>query len=346
MSLKTVSDSSTGDSTHVGGADWNKVARLLAGTSNVLSVDINSLFSFRDSKLRLTNGANICTIRNLNIDRSLAYYLPKPFSNNDDTLVCANTDQTLTNKTIDASSNTISGIVALPSARKWGAIMMGSGDLTGNSGIGLLQGFSNLPANPVFQVGATNGINWRYNSGGSANTLTGIGMSTATGAAFATRAFHSAMRAKTRVLTGPATTRQYVGFSTRPRLPGSDTPIATDESAVLVGWRTSDTGTAIQVFRNSGFGGSSTPSVVSTGVAPTTGVTQYEVSFPNDTEARVRILSSGGGTVLYDSQTTGNFTTNIPAAATTTMMMPTAVYSTTGTNTNYDMYFMQCEQDQ
>ena len=347
MSLPLVSDSSLGDATHVGGVSWNKLARLLSGTSNVLSVDINSLFKFRDAKCQFTNGANICSIRTLFIDRSLAYYLPPPSSNNDDTLVGANSAQTLTLKTIDASSNTMLGFVQLPSARKWGAVMVGPD--TASEGLGLLSGFAHRPAAPTFQVGATNGINWRYNSSGTANTRTGITMGTtdspAGATAFACRSFHSMVRAKTRVITGPAATRQYVGFSTQQLIPNTDTPLGANESGVLVGWRTSDTGTAIQVFRNSGTGAaSSTATVVSTGIVPTTGVTQFEVSFPNATDARVRVLSAGGGTVLYDSQTSGNFTTNIPASG--TMMYPSAVYSTTSTNTNYDIYFVQCEQDQ
>ena len=346
MSLPLVSDSSLGDSTHVGGVSWNKLARLLNGTSNVLNVDINSLFKFRDAKCQFlgTNGTSIISIRTGFINQTLAYYLPAPFDSSDDTLMTNRGAATVSHKIFD-SSNTLLGTVQMPSARKWGAVMIGPD--TGAEGLGLLSGFAHRPAVPVYQVGATNGLNWRYNSGSSANTRTGITMGTsdspAGATAFACRAFHSMLRAKTRVLTGPAATRQYVGFSTQQLIPNTDTPLGANDSGVLVGWRTSDAGTAIQVFRNSGTAAtSSTATVVATSpvVAPSTAVTQFEVSFPNDTDATVRVLSAGGGTVLY----TGTFTTNIPASG--TMMYPSAVSTTTGTAANYDIYFVETSQDQ
>jgi hypothetical protein len=225
--------------------------------------------------------------------------------------------------------------------------MVGSGD-TGNPGMGLLAGYTHNPTTPTFQVGATNGLNWRYNSGSSANTVCGLWAPNTAGLQFANRTWHCSMRAKTRVLTGPTATRQYVGFTSRQggRLPGSDSPIATDESAILIGWRTSDVSGSnplIKVFTNSGAG---SMTVQTTQVAPTTAVTQYAIDAvdANPTTGnpawRVRVLSPSGTTTTSDQY----FESNVPANG--TPMVPVALYSTTSTNTNYDLYFLEMSQDQ
>jgi len=345
LSLKVVTNPVAGqDADHVGGQDWNKIANYLNGGTNALTPTINSDTKWIDSKCKFigTSAPNVLSLRTSFVNRAISLQFPQPLAdNNDDTLMTNNAPATVRNKTFD-SSNNIDGTVPMPSARKWGMVMIGPD--VGMQGQGLLSGYVHEPATPTFQVGATNGLNWRYSSGGSANTITGIRMTPSFGA-FCCRDFHSLLRVKTRVLTGPTNTRQYIGFSTRNAHPGSDTALANAESGMIVGWRTSDAGSAVQVFRNSGAGAMS---VTSTAIAPTTGVTQFEVGFYDaDPEgrsanpgARVRILSARGTSVTYSQY----FENNIPALG--TMMYPSSIYSTTGTNTNYDFYTMELLQDQ
>jgi len=85
--------------------------------------------------------------------------------------------------------------------------------------------------------------------------------------------------------------------------------------------------------------------VVDTGVSPSTAVTQYEITFvavspeTGNPAVRVRILSSGGGSVTYERY----FETNLPANG--TLMAPTMIHSSTGTSSLYDIYFVETMQD-
>lgn len=356
MTWKKLSANDPGSSTQFGGNDINKISDLLNGTANVDTNTIASDWRFNDTRCKFLQGSSVLSLRTSFIDKTLSYQFPRPFDANDDTLVTNRSDSILENKTISAEKNNLQGFVQMPSSTKWGAFHAGPGTRSGAAGMGLLAGFViESSATPVFQVGATNGINWRLNTGGSANTNAGIHM--ADGQQFANRPFHSMIRAKTRVLSGPANTRQYIGFSTNPNPPASDTPLSTTEAGIFVGWRASDANApnpAIQIFRNGGeSGATSTMQVTATNpvVVPSTGVTQYEISF-RDTNpitnaatpgAFVRILSARGTTVQYQQF----FENNLPGTDGTAKwnMAPVVYASTTGTNMNYDIYSVEVSQD-
>ena len=106
MVWKQVSNSDTGDADHVGGDDWDKLMQSLSG-SDVDDFDINLDCKIRSAKLQLRNPANtfayVVTGAAIVADRILNL----PLLTATDTVVTADFIQTLTNKTVNATNNTI-----------------------------------------------------------------------------------------------------------------------------------------------------------------------------------------------------------------------------------------------
>lgn len=333
MSVKTVSDSDTGDSTHVGGADWNKLARYVNGTAAAITATIDSNTTYRDARLKFSNGASVATIRNTGISTNFDISIPTPTGTTSDTMLTAYSATSVYNKVLNAWDNTLGGTVKLPSVKKWGAIMAG-GVLGGGSGTGLLYGFQDLPvtgALPTRGTDTTYGSYWRYNSTTTANTVTGIKLP----ARWILKEWLPYFRCKVRANTAGSTTRMYVGLSYETNLTATDTPVANDEAAVLVGWRTSDSN--ITVFSNAG--PNTTPTVTPSSVARSTSVRQYEIAFTSASNCRIRILDGNGASQLGS---TINLTTNLPADS----MSPSLIFSDSGTTArDFDIFFAELEQN-
>ena len=106
MSFKVVNNADAGTVTKHGGNDADRVSQLFNG-SDVGIPDINSSFRYRSGKLAVRNPANSFSYNfvgsALVADRNLIL----PLLTADDTLVTLNLAQTLTNKVISGTTNTI-----------------------------------------------------------------------------------------------------------------------------------------------------------------------------------------------------------------------------------------------
>ncbi|MBD0328296.1 MAG: hypothetical protein ICV68_17895 [Pyrinomonadaceae bacterium] len=335
MSWRILGTSDTGDATHYGGFDMAKISRLFTAVANVDTVDFNSNIFFRDSSLRLrgTSSSNVITVRTSNISGASDLYFPNPTGSTFGTVLTDNSTSAVYNKIINGWDNTMAGVHMLPGVKKQGTIQAG-GVTGGGSGTGLLYGFLDLPTTPVRGQEVGFGSFWRYASGTTANTVTGIKLP----ARWIMKEWNPYFRAKTRANSAGSGTRQYVGLSYETSIPAADTPMDNNESGVLVGWRSTDSN--YQVFLNSGTStASSTPTVVNTNVAKASSIRQIEIDFiDGGTTVKVRILSGNALTEHY-AQT---FTTNLPADA----MSPSIIYSdNTTTSRDYDIFFAELTQD-
>jgi len=332
MSWRVLGTSDVGDSTHYGGFDMAKISRYLTAVANVDTVDIDSNTFFRDSRLKFKNGAVSVTMRTGTINANTDLYVPNPTGSTSATILTDNSTATLTNKTMTAWDNTMLGFDTFPSVKKTGMIPCGA-TTGGGVGTGLLNGFIDMPTVPTRGQDVTFGSYWRYATGTTANTPTGLRIP----ARWILKEWLPYFRCKTRVATTTANTRQYVGMMFEPQVPATDSPMDSNDSGVLVGWRSTDTN--IQVFINSGTTtASSTPSVVNTAVPKSTAVRQYEIMFTSASNCRIRILDGNGTTQLGS---TLNLTTNLPADA---MAPSMSMSDTTTTSNNYDTFFMEMYQ--
>jgi len=107
---KKVNNTDPGDATHFGGDDRDKISDLFSAVLDVDTVDINSVWTFRDDKLKFRNPANTFsyTLQMAAIVANRDVILPLLTGN--DTLVFEAHTQTLTNKSIVASQ--LTGIIA------------------------------------------------------------------------------------------------------------------------------------------------------------------------------------------------------------------------------------------
>jgi len=105
--MKKVTNSDPGDADHVGGNDWDDLVDFLNNVDKTGPVKLNTRLYFRSGKAELRNPADtfsyIFTGAALAADRTLNF----PLLTGTDTVVTADFIQTLTNKTVNATNNTI-----------------------------------------------------------------------------------------------------------------------------------------------------------------------------------------------------------------------------------------------
>ena len=106
MSFKVVNNADAGTVTKHGGNDADRVSQLLNG-SDVGIPDINSSFRYRSGKLAVRNPANSFSYNFIGSALVADRNLTLPLLTADDTLVTLNLAQTLTNKVISGTTNTI-----------------------------------------------------------------------------------------------------------------------------------------------------------------------------------------------------------------------------------------------
>jgi hypothetical protein len=336
MSVKTVSDSDTGDSTHVGGADWNKHARYFNGTANVLTISgINTDTPYLDNRLKLKNGSFNCSIRTTSVNANFDLFPPTPAGVSSDTILSGSNVANLFNKTIAAWDNNLAGTLTRPSVKKWGTIQCG-GVTGGGAGDGLLYGFLDMPAIPIRGSDPTYGSYWRYNTTATINTPTG----TRVPARWILKEYLPFYRCKIRPST-TTNTRFYFGLSYETSIPATDTPTDNPEACLLVGWRSNDSG--IVVISNAGpSGGAGTSPTVTTVPNVTKAsisnqVRQFEIAFVSTTSCIVRVLDGNGASQLGSA----TVSTNLPQDA----MCPSCVLSNTSTApVDFDIFFEELEQ--
>src|SRR6187200_646257 len=152
MAWKRVNNSDPGDSTHHGGDSTDKIGDLFSGV-DVDDVDINADWKFRSSKKKLMNPAN--TFGYTEVASAIAgnRNVTEPLLTGNDTRVYEAHTQTLTNKTVDAASNT----VIVPSAYKYTIYLSGSTTKCRDNDTGLIVS-SNTNASVPIQYAIDNAV--------------------------------------------------------------------------------------------------------------------------------------------------------------------------------------------
>jgi hypothetical protein len=314
MVWKIVDNSDPGDADHHGGDSTDKISRLFSGIENVDVVDINSEWKFRSGKLKIRNPANDRQYSILAKAITSDYDLSLPLLTSADELIARVTAAELENKIIDATKNTLRGVMGMPDGMKTGRIIAG-GPVGGNVGEGLFNGFIDLPAIPVRSIDPPPvGGFWRYNTGSVADTIAGIRLAQT----ITRKEFNPRFKTKIRVpsSTGHSSTRLYVGLNTDVVMEADDSPLLTTESGVIVGWRSTDSN--FMVFRNSGTNSASaSPAVVNTNVAKTTGIREIDIKFSafgGSDGAQVTVSIIDPTTTPIQTLYSQSFTTSMPAA--------------------------------
>ena len=106
MTWKTVTNPSAGTAAKFGGADMNKISNLFSGT-DVDDVDINSDWKFRSGRHRQADSDNTHYYLTIGSNLSANRNVTEPLLTADDTRVYQAHTQTLTNKTIDLTTNSL-----------------------------------------------------------------------------------------------------------------------------------------------------------------------------------------------------------------------------------------------
>lgn len=327
MSIKTVSDADTGDSTHVGGSDWNKVARYFNGTASVINASINSDTTFANNRLKFSNGSFVSTVSTTGITGNATMAWPQPQGQTSDRLISAYSNDSIFNKAIAAWDNNIAGVLKFPTVRKFG--MISGGPVTGGgAGEGLMFGFIDMPQLPTRGSDATFGSYWRYNSTATANTPTG----TRVPARWIMKEYLPYYRCKFR-MSATANTRLYFGLSYETSIPATDTPTDNPEACLLVGWRSTDSNVVIISNAGPSGGAGTTPTVTQTSITKSSmsnQVRQLEMNFTAANSCTVRILDGNATQVLA----TNTITSNLPQDT----MSPTLMASNVSGSFDFDIF--------
>lgn len=320
---KKVNTGDPGSTYSVGGNDWDRIAGLLGGDFNVGVVDFNSPVKFRSGKfvLRSPDDAFDLTFDNPNLlaDRHVTF--PNNMSA-DDEFVMSAADQTLINKTLDASRNTTVGVQLLPSAKKTGSIMCHSPTELGN---GILDGHTKLGPDPIFNVQEF-GSFLSWSTGITAGTEVGI----RTPFSIVRGDFSPLLRVRFRVSNLGADQRLYIGMTSAPSLPIGNSPVSTTDSAFMFGFTDSDLNW--QVFSADGQG------IL---------VRKIDTEIPKDTlfhTITLRYRYSGTSTILWrlDNLPEQGYDSNIPDP-TIPMAFHITSQNASAANVSLDIAYVEAE---
>ena len=281
MTWKKVNNSDPGDATHFGGNDIDKISDLFSGVADVDTVDLNSETKFRHQKFKVRNPANtfsyIMNTSAIGANRNVTL----PLLTADDTFVFATFAQTISNKiftgyNFDSVTNVFKGFAQDPLGRRWGCYQpTGSG--TTNATVGTLEGM--LTPHTATGAGTPSNI-WDTTEGLYSNHVSGTTSGNIAGLASPANApgllkitAGSMMRVRCKVDT-TTSSRLYFGVSSASTLPTSDTPLATTDKGVIVGFTTADSN-----FTARGNDGSGTAGSYSMGVAKNNSWNTFEISW-------------------------------------------------------------------
>ena len=239
-------------------------------------------------------------------------------------LTTSNT-KTLTNKTIDAETNTMQNTIVMPSARKTGVTFPSgsAGNIThqwlatSTTDVGTITNVWDSAEGVVAQCPTGTSSN---SNGGQIQATSGMGCGR--------RSSFGDIRLKTRCgIDSTSNSRLYAGYSSNTTFPKSDTPLATTDSGVVVGFRTTDAN--FSVFRNDG--GGSAMTVVSLGVAKDTAYHSIEIIYHGTSSVDV----------IFDGSLT-NYTTVLPSTSANQYYNVVAQNSTT-TSKTLNFCYMEVE---
>jgi hypothetical protein len=215
--------------------------------------------------------------------------------------------QTLTNKTMEAASNTLLGVAQNPIARRWGAyqpIAPSSGSTA--AVVGRLEGIltNHVPTGP-----GTNTNTWDTTEGLLTNLVTtttinqNAGLVSPTGTiGMFRRAFPTRMVYRGKIdSVGSGVARLYFGVSSNSAPNISDT-IANGDSLVLVGFKAADANYSI--YHNDGTAGHATTAITGA-IAKNTSFHTIEIEW-----------TAGGNVVVTFDGTSQTISTDLPATTT------------------------------
>lgn len=261
MVWKQVTNADAGDADHFGGNDLDKISQLFSATSAVDTVDVNSDWTYRNNRLFLRNPANTFSYQFTAAAIVANRVITLPLLTAGDTMVTEAFTQTLTNKTILASQNTIVGVPQNPVVQRWGVLQPSQGTTAENTtfpltAIGSKEG---LLVNHIGTGAGTNsntfntteGVLMSYQSGATAGNNAGL-VSPTSGVGIGRRLF--GLKTVCRVSNNSTTNgRFFFGFTSATALPNSAQPLAVSDSGIIVGWNETGTGsTNWSIFHNDG----------------------------------------------------------------------------------------------
>lgn len=308
-----------GTAQQFGAADMNRVSDLLNG-NNVGPVEIGTAWNFTTPPTGWTIPAGTITDSMVSGSAAIAYAklsLANQILNADIAAhtstkisitnkaqlpvdsVYLNDTQTLTNKNIDAGLNNIDQIVQSPLQNRSGlaqpranAVFL-SGMLADHT-----FGTTGTIAN-IFDT--TEGVCTSIPTTAALNVQSGL-VSPTTGVGVGRRLFAARMRTRVRPVDLATNSRFFFGVTSATALPISDTPLATTDSGVLIGWISTDTSYTVRT--NDGTG-AAVVTVFTGNIAKDALFHTFEINW----------TASGNVNVLMDGVSM-TFSTRLPAVTT------------------------------
>lgn len=321
-----------GTAQQFGSNDFNRVADLLNGL-NVGPVEIGSTWNFTTPPSGITTPAGSITDSMVNGSANIAYAKLSLANSILDSDIAAQTStkitiankahlpvdalytndaQTITNKTMDAGLNNFQELVQSPIQARQGRAMPRANTLLVD---GAMSDHVITAAGTAANIFDTaEGICTNLPTTATANINGGL-VSPTTGVGIGRRLFGMRARTRCKPVDVATNSRFYFGFNSATALPISDTPLATTDHGVLIGWRSTDT--FYTVINNDG-GGAAVNTVVTGNIAKDATFHTFEINW----------LASGNINVIMDGIT---LTLNTRIPATTTNLFFNQVAQTTTT---------------
>jgi hypothetical protein len=211
-----------------------------------------------------------------------------------DTMVGRATTDTLTSKTISSASNTLQGVEQEPVVGK----QTGKLQVAGNAVLldGILFAHTS-PQTPTAAYDTTEGITAVYASAATSGIDVGL-VSPTVGVGIGRRLFGGRVKIRWKI-DSTTTARLYFGLTSATALPISDTPLATTDNGIIVGWSTTDT--TYQIYHNDG-ATSVTKDAITGAIAKDAAFHTVEISWP----------AAGNMTVTFDG-TAQTISADLPA---------------------------------
>jgi hypothetical protein len=239
------------------------------------------------------------------------------------TLVGRDTVDTLTNKTISATGtgNILQAIVVSPEKKRMGYFQPGS-----SSGVpvGVLADHTKTGASSIATTfDTTEGVVTTFTTTATGGLNAGL-VSPTTGVGVGRRLFAARMKTRSSI-DSTTSARYYIGWTSATALPISDTPLATTDSGILVGWSSTDTNWTI--YTNNGGGSAATKTNVTGPIAKNAVYHDIEISW----------AASGNVTVIFDG-TSQTVSTALPATTTNLYYNHVAQTTTTTARSNNIKY--------